>query len=93
MVQQTVNNSYKNFLQRSSLKYRANKVFSLVVFIRLNAAVFIKIFAIQVRCLFEGGVYLRERLSVIFENLATEAKIQLFFYSLQKTVLVNRFQK
>ena len=34
----------------------------------------------------------KERLSVIFENTATEAKIQLF-YLLKKTLLVNRFQK
>ena len=35
----------------------------------------------------------QERLSIIFENPATEAKIQLFFYFLKKTLLVNRFQK
>ena len=56
----------KNFLQRSSLKYRANKVFLLIMFIRLNAAAFIKIFVIQVRCLFEGGVYLK--FNLLFAN-------------------------
>ena len=40
----------------------------------------------------EDGVSFK-RLSVIFENPVTEAKIQLFFYLLQKTLLVNRFQK
>ena len=32
-------------------------------------------------------------LLLIFKNPATEAKIQLFFHLLQKTLLVNRFQK
>ena len=40
-------------------------MFSLIVFIRLNAAAFIKIFVIQVRC-FEGGVYLK--CNLLFAN-------------------------
>lgn len=82
MVQQTVNNSYKNFLQRSSLKYRADKVFSLIIFIRLNAAVFIKFFVIRARHFFEGGVYLKSNLFLANNNMATD------HLNLEKNVLV-----
>ena len=37
--------------------------------------------------------FVLEPLSVTFENPATEAKIRIFFYLPQKTLLVNYFQK
>ena len=47
-------------------------MFSLIVVIRLNAAAFIKIFVIQVRCLFEGGVYLKFNLLFANNTMVTD---------------------
>ena len=59
-------------------------MFSLIVFIRLNAAAFIKIFVIQVRC-FEGGVYLK--CNLLFANNSMVADH--FNFKKQKHVLVQ----
>ena len=42
------------------------------VFIRLNAAAFIKFFVIRVRRLFEGGVYLKSDLFLANETVHCE---------------------
>ena len=42
------------------------------VFIRLNAAAFIKFFVIQVRRLFEGGVYLKSNLFLANNSMVIE---------------------
>ena len=54
------------------------------MFIRLNAAAFIKIFVIQVRCLFEGGVYLKFNLLFANNSMVTDH----FNCKKQKHVLV-----
>ena len=59
-------------------------MFSLLVFIRLNAAAFIRIFVIQVGCLFEGGVYLKCNLLFANNNIITDH----FNFKKQKHVLV-----
>ena len=56
----------------------------LIMFIRLNAAAFIKIFVIQVRCLFEGGVYLKFNLLFANNSMVTDH----FNCKKQKHVLV-----
>ena len=43
-----------------------------IMFIRLNAAAFIKIFVIQVRCLFECGVYLKFNLLFANNSMVTD---------------------
>ena len=67
-------------------------MFSLIMFIRLNAAAFIKIFVIQVRCLFEGGVYLREVVSN-FRESGDRSKNSTFFLFAPKDRLGESFSK
>ena len=47
-------------------------LFMHIVFIRLNAAAFIKFFVIQVRRLFEGGVYLKSNLFLANNSMVIE---------------------
>ena len=63
-----------------------NKVMiSFTVFIQLNAAAFIKFFVIQVRRLFEGGVYLKSNLFLANNSMVIEH----LHFEKQKHILVH----
>ena len=62
---------------------------SLTVFIRLNAAAFIKFFVIRARHFFEGGVYLKSNLFLANNSMLTDH----FNFKKQKHVLVLVYKK
>ena len=59
------------------------------MFIRLNAAAFIKFFVIRARHFFEGGVYLKSNLFLANNSMLTDH----FNFKKQKHVLVLVYKK
>ena len=63
-----------------------DKILSHNVTIRINAAAFIKFLALKMRCLFEGGVYLRE---AFIANLVTTTVNLLCHLNVNLTNTIN----